>query len=594
MRSGTVGQALAPLADRAAVDAVIAGGWPDDLPQTTYALIERAAERFGDTKALSFFVDAKRPELAVTWTFSEYLEAVTRAANVFHRLGVEAGDVIALVLPNLPETYFCLWGGEAFGVVLPINPLLEAEGIADLLRASKATVVVTVAPFPGVDLYDKVVEAIRAAPDVTHVVTVDIARHVQGWKALPARLQQVWSRRRARRIRAGVAVTLFERATRQVSGDRLATGHRPEVADLASLFCTGGTTGAPKLARRTHANEVANAFMSTRMLGDAMPEGSVVFAGLPLFHCNGAMVTGLSPLLTGGHVVLGTPQGYRGSGVVSGFWDIVARYRVNVLSGVPTLFSSLLQHPLRGQDISALRFAICGAAPMSPELIAQFEQTTGVAILEGYGLTEATCVAALNPLTGLRQAGSVGLPLPFQQARIAILNDAGVWVRDAKIGETGAVALSGPNVFAGYQSDHHNQGVWLTDPDGGIWLDTGDLGAIDALGYLWLRGRTKDIIIRGGHNIDPAVIEDAFYAHPAVALAAAIGRPDTHVGEVPVVYVELKPGATASEGELMRFAETRINERAARPKAVQIIAAMPLTAVGKVHKPSLRDLQAAD
>ena len=579
-----------PLADSAAVAAVVAAGWPQDLPASTYALIERAANRFGDETALTFIMDARRPDPVSTWSCHQYREAVTRVANVFHHLGAGEGDVIAMVLPNLPETFFCLWGAEACGVALPINPLLEAEGVADLLRASGARIVVTTAPFPGVDLYDKVMAAVNSAPGIAAVVTVDLAPHVRGWKALPARVQQWRARRSAPALRGGVSSTRLERAAALAPGDGLASGRTPRGSDLASLFCTGGTTGAPKLARRTHANEVAYAFMSTRMLGDAMPRGSIVFAGLPLFHCNGAMVTGLSPLLFGGHVLLGTPQGYRGPGVVSGFWDIVARHRVNLLSGVPTLFSSLLQHPPARQDISALRFAICGAAPRSTELIGRFEAATGITILEGYGLTEATCVAALNPLTGTRHAGSVGLPLPFQQARIAVLDNAGVWVRDAAPGETGTLALAGPNVFAGYHSDGHNRGLWLTDPEGGTWLDTGDLGALDPLGYLWLRGRTKDIIIRGGHNIDPAVIEDAFYAHPAVALAAAIGRPDPHAGEVPVVYVELKPGAVADPAALMAFAETRISERAARPKAVEIISAMPLTAVGKVHKPSLRAL----
>lgn len=581
---------LPPLASKAEVDAVVAQGWPGDLPVSTYALVASAAERFGDAKALTFFLEARHAGRSESWTFRQYFEQVTRAANVFHRLGIGADDVVAFVLPNLPETYFCLWGGGAAGVVMPINPLLEAGGIADLLRAAKAKVVVTVAPFPGVDLYDKVVAAVHEAPTVTDVVTVDLARHVQGWRALPARFKQAQLRKAAPRLRSGVKLTRYNHAIATVAGDRLESGRTPQGQDLASLFGTGGSTGSPKLARRTHANEIANAFMSSRMLGNAMPEGTVIFAGLPLFHCNGAMATGLSPLLTGAHVLLGTPEGYRGAGVVSGFWSIVERYRVGLLSGVPTLFSSLLQNPPKGQDISSLRFAFCGAAPMSPELIAQFEGATGIAILEGYGLTEGTCVVALNPLTGHRLPGSVGLALPFQETRIAIIDEQERWVREAAANETGTVSLAGPNVFQGYQLDHHNQGLWLTDREGKVWLNTGDLGALDDQGYLWLRGRSKDIIIRGGHNIDPAMIEDAFYAHPAVALAAAIGRPDAHAGEIPVVYIELKPGMAVDEATLMQFAESRIMERAARPKAIEFIEKMPLTAIGKVHKPSLRAL----
>ena len=389
-------------------------------------------------------------------------------------------------------------------------------------------------------------------------------------------------------------VTHFDTACAEQPGDRLIQGRGPQSEDTASLFGTGGSTGAPKLARRTHANEVANAFMGTRALGRALTPGDVVFAGLPLFHVNGAMVTGLASLFVGAHVLIASPQGFRGPGVVARFWEIVEHHRVVMFSAVPTLLSSLLSVPTEGRDLSALRFVICGAAPLSPELINQFEAATGVTIVEGYGLTEATCTVSLNPINGERRAGSVGLPVPFQQVRIARLSAQGEWLADAAIDETGQVMLAGPNIFQGYGQEHQNAGVFVLDPAGGRWLNTGDLGALDADGRLWLRGRSKDVIIRGGHNIDPAVIEDAFYAHPAVALAAAIGRPDPHAGEVPVVYVQLKPGLAADAAELARFAEDRIVERAARPKAVRIIDALPLTAIGKVYKPALREREAAE
>lgn len=583
----------APLADQYDVQRVVAEGWPAQLPVSTYDLIAASARRFGDAPALSFFLEADRHQSPAVWSFSGYLKEVTRAANLFGQLGVGAGDVVALILPNLPETYFCLWGSEAAGVALPINPLLEAGGMSELLRATRAKVVVTVQPFPGVDLFDKVVEAVADAPDVKHVVTVGMAHHVRGWKRWPATLKQAQLTRAAPAFRAGVKRTDYRKAVADLSGDVLDNGRVIAPEDLASLFCTGGTTGAPKLAQRTHGNEVANAFMSTRMLGDALPVGGIVFAGLPLFHVNGAMVTGLAPLFNGGHVLLGSPQGYRGRGMIERFWEIVSHHGVGTFSGVPTLFSSLLRVPTEGHDLSSLKFAICGSAPMAPELIAQFERASGVKILEGYGMTEATCVVSLNPLPGVCKAGSVGLPAPFQEVRIFKIDGAtdGDTVSQAAPGKTGAVALRGPNVFQGYLSEHHNQGVWLTDANGQTWLNTGDLGDLDDDGYLWLRGRSKDIIIRGGHNIDPAVIEDAFFAHPSVALAAAIGRRDAHAGEVPVVYVELKPDESVSAEALMEFANQRIMERAARPKAVRIVPALPLTAIGKVFKPALRDME---
>ncbi|MGV3579092.1 acyl-CoA synthetase [Brevundimonas sp.] len=576
-----------PLATFTDIRTLEAAGWPSDLPTSTYGLLEVSAVRFGDQPAVSFFLETASHRKPTSLGYRDLLRQVTRTANLFHQLGIGPTDVVALVMPNLIETHLCLWGGEAASVVFPINPLMEPEAIADLLRESKARMVVTIAPFPGADLYDKVAAAVASAPGVETVVLVDLAPYVKGPRQWAARLVQAGLRRRSARMRSGITVVDFGRMLKRMAGDRLESGRVIGPKDTASIFGTGGTTGAPKLARRTHANEVANAWMASRMIVSGLGEGATFFAGLPLFHVNGAMVTGLSAFLLGTHVLIGTPQGFRGAGVIDRFWEIAAHHGVTAFSGVPTLFSALLQRPVAGHDLSRLAFGICGAAPMSPELLDQFQRTTGVKVLEGYGLTEATCVVSVHALDGVQKIGSVGLPLPFQDVRIAELDGEGGVRRLAGVGEIGAVLLRGPNVFQGYTDVRHDRGLWV-EIAGDRWLDTGDLGLIDEDGFLWLKGRTKDLIIRGGHNIDPAMIEDAFFSHPAVELAAAIGRPDVHAGEVPVVYVQLKPGAVATPHELGAHAERRIVERAARPKAVHLIDAMPLTAVGKVHKPTLR------
>jgi fatty-acyl-CoA synthase len=169
-----------------------------------------------------------------------------------------------------------------------------------------------------------------------------------------------------------------------------------------------------------------------------------------------------------------------------------------------------------------------------------------------------------------------------------LLDEAGAYLRDCTVDEVGVLVIRGPNVFAGYKVAEHNAGLWLDAGDGEPWLNTGDLGRQDVDGYFYLTGRKKELIIRGGHNIDPASIEQPLHQHPAVLLAAAVGRPDAHAGEVAVAYVQLKPGADASEAELMNFARDRIAERAAVPKAIRIIQAMPLTGVGKIFKPDLK------
>ena len=226
-----------------------------------------------------------------------------------------------------------------------------------------------------------------------------------------------------------------------------------------------------------------------------------------------------------------------------------------------------------------------GAAPLPVETANQFTSQTGIELLEGYGLTEATSVASVNPRFGDKRIGSVGFRLPYQEMRTALVNGEN-FERFCDVDEVGAIIISGPNVFPGYKEAFQNQGLFV-ETEGKKWVNTGDLGRLDADGYLWITRREKKLIIRGGHNIDPKQIEEPIHEHPAVALAAAVGRPDPRVGEMPVLYVELKPGATATVEELMAFAIERIGERAAVPKEIIIIDTIPQTAVGKIFKPAL-------
>jgi fatty-acyl-CoA synthase len=222
-----------------------------------------------------------------------------------------------------------------------------------------------------------------------------------------------------------------------------------------------------------------------------------------------------------------------------------------------------------------------------------FEAQFNVRLLEAYGLTEGTCICATNPPDGERRVGSVGFRLPYQQMRVVQLDDAGYYVRDATPDEVGIVSISGPQVFQGYKQDQHNQGIWL-DIAGERWLNTGDMGRQDENGYFWLVGRKKDLIIRGGHNIDPAMIEDILINHPSVAFAAAVGRPEARLGEIPTAYVELKPGQSTTEQDLLAYLGMHIGERAACPRRIKIIEHMPMTMIGKIYKPELRGLEASE
>lgn len=589
------------VAGQADVLAIEARGLPADLPTSTYEMIRRGAALEPTAPALSFFLrtcDHREPE---RWTYRDYLRDITRTANMFHRLGVRRDAVVAYVLPNLPETHFVIWGGEAAGIVCAINPLLESSAIAELLNAVAAKVLVTLGPFPGTELWAKVQSILDSVPSLEQLLLVNLAARVQGARHAFASLRQ---RQECERLhgRGGVRSAVptrievhdFGEAMARESGDELDSRRQFNSQDLSSCFCTGGTTGVPKIAVRRHGNEVANAWSTAQFLGDGIGPGKSMFCGLPLFHVNSVLVSGLVPFSRGAHVLLGAPQGYRTEGLLQHFWEIVEHHSINFFSGVPTLYSSLLDVPLAGHDVSSLEYGICGAAPMPFEVLRAFQERTGIRILEGYGLTEGVCVSSCNPPLGERRPGSIGLRLPCQAMKPVVLDEADRYVRDCAIGEVGVLAISGPNVFAGYTRAEQNETLWIDLGDGQRWLNTGDLGRCDAQGYFWLTGRKKDLIIRGGHNIDPASIEEPLHRHPAVQLAAAIGRPEAHAGEVPVVYVQLKPDATTTAQQLLEFLRSEIGERAAMPRHIRIIPVMPLTGVGKIFKPELRRRETTD
>jgi acyl-CoA synthetase (AMP-forming)/AMP-acid ligase II len=221
------------------------------------------------------------------------------------------------------------------------------------------------------------------------------------------------------------------------------------------------------------------------------------------------------------------------------------------------------------------------------ELYRRFEQATGVKILEGYGMTEATCLVSINPAEGERKIGSVGLPVPYTQVKILDCETDGTIRREFDTGQTGEICIASPAVFPGYTEAGRNAGLFA---EPGHFLRSGDLGRIDGEGYLWITGRAKDLIIRGGHNIDPALIEEALAGHPAVAFVGAVGQPDAHSGELPCAYVELIDGATVTRDELLAFAGQAVPELAAVPKYLEVMDELPKTAVGKIFKPALRKM----
>jgi len=291
-------------------------------------------------------------------------------------------------------------------------------------------------------------------------------------------------------------------------------------------------------------------------------------------------------MFSGARVVWPGPAGYRDKALYARFWQIVEHYRIAAMSAVPTVYGTLAQVPVDA-DISSLRLPIVGASPLPSSVREAFARHTGVRLLEGYGLTEATCASTWTR-PGEERPGSVGRALPGQQVKAVRIGDDGSWA-DCAPGETGVLAIGGPAVFAGYVTGHDAAGPRVSR-DGAVrdgWLNTGDLGRVDADGFVHLTGRAKDLIIRGGHNIDPRTIEEALLAHPAVGAVAAVGQPDQYSGEVPVAYVVPAGPGPFDEAELLAWAAAAIDEAAARPKHVYPVDAIPVTAIGKQFKPAL-------
>jgi len=562
------------VADRNAVEAEMP--WEErDTPRTIHAFLSRVRDRHPDRPAISFQLQSGPGDKAETLTWAELHGRVTQAANLFRSLGVGPGDTVAYVLPNATETAVALLGGAVAGVVNPINPLLEAEQIAAILRETRAKVVVTLKSFPKTEVAQKVARAVADAPGVETVLEVDLKRHLAPPKSWIVPLV-----RPKNPVPHQARMHDFNAECARMPADRLAFDDPPEDR-VAALFHTGGTTGLPKVARHKVSGMVYNGWLGGRLLFD---ETDVLICPLPMFHVFAAYPILMSCIASGAHVVFPTPAGYRGEGVFDNFWKLIERWQVTFLITVPTAIAALMQRPVDA-DVSSLKTAISGSAPLPIELFKRFEAATGVQVSEGYGLTEATCLVSCNPVEGLKKVGSVGLPLPHTHVRILHHKPDGS-VEDCGIDQVGEICVANPGVLPGstYTEDDKNSGLFAED----VYLRTGDLGRMDADGYLWITGRAKDLIIRGGHNIDPAEIEEAALSHPAVAFAGAIGQPDSFAGELPCLYVELVAGGEVSVAELAQHIRHNIHERAAFPKHIEVLEELPKTAVGKIFKPDLR------
>lgn len=525
---------------------------------STYDAVKLGAAHNPDAPAIKFLPNAAPSDQALVISHRDFLARVTQAANMFHALGVGAGDVVSFLLPLLPEAFMTLFGAEAAGIANPVNPLLEPHQITEILEAARTKVLVALGPMPGTDIWQKV-EQVRGK--LRHLKAI-VQVHGPGDPA-----KGIYS---------------FSDLIAAQPSDRLVSGRQISGEETAAYFHTGGTTGTPKLVRHSHTNQVYQAW-AINLLLKATPARTLLF-GMPLFHVGGSLTQTLTTLANGGCLVVLSPAGWRNPASIKNIWGLVERFKPDTLSSVPTVLAAAAATPPGDADISSLRYAAGGGSAIPVAVGKAIQDKFGLPVLEVYGMTETSSVHTMAYPDRPVRLGSVGLPVPYARVRIVKLDDDSRLERECATDEIGVVIMAGPGVFKGYLNEAHNKGAFI---DGG-WVNSGDLGRLDKDGLLWITGRAKDLVIRGGHNIDPGPIEDILFQHPAVGLAAIVGQPDAYAGELPVGYVQLKPGASVVPGELEAWVRERTPERAAVPVQVVSIDPMPLTGVGKVFKPQLR------
>ncbi|HSP65382.1 MAG TPA: AMP-binding protein [Candidatus Deferrimicrobium sp.] len=498
-------------------------------------LAEESLTRLGDHDALVF--EEK------TFRSASLHERARRVAGGLADLGIVPGERIVVLMANCPEvliTYNAVW--RAGAVVTPVVFLVTAAELGHILADSGAAAIVTTP-----ELLPTTLAAVTTAPSVRDVI-------VAGGDAAVSTQPRI------------IDFAEVERA------DGRALVPRAD-GDLAALMYTGGTTGRAKGVALSH----SNLWRTGRSAWETshVPGANRVITPLPLSHAYGMIVT-----------IVGMHTDEPALAVVQRWFNaaewvaLCERHRCQRTALVPAMVQMLLAEPLEEASLGSLRYVTSGAAPLASDVLAEFERRVPSAeILEGYGCTETSAVISSNP-PGARRAGSVGVPI--RDCVVRILDDAD---QPLGPGQDGEICVRSPGVMSGYWNAPDETATALRDG----WLHTGDVGHLDADGYLFIVDRKKDLILRGGFNVFPRDVEDVLVSHPDVAMAGVVGRPDRRLGEEVVAFVSLRPGATATAEELIAYARSRLSPTKS-PREVHVLDSIPLTSVGKLDRKALRAL----
>ena len=492
-------------------------------------------------------------------SFAELRQNIDTTAALLRASGVRRGDPVAILLPAVPSIYWSIIGAMKAGIAFPINWMLEPPQIAHMLREAGVRAVIALGPTPGFRIWEAMT-AIRSelphdvpiwsvggpAGEVLHESDLDIAIAAQIETAVP-------------------------------DADTISSD------DIAAYVHSGGTTGTPKIVKLSHLGFSYRHW--TIQLSQKLILGETSLHDTPLFHVGGLIGRWLSALASGSSMVIPSVMGARDRAYIANYWKFVERFRITRLSGVPTTLAVLARNPPKGEDLTWLSpFFGTGSTALPVAVREQFQAVSGVRILNSYGMTENTSSVACDPRDGPTRDGSSGIRLPYTDVRAVTIASAHGKGQVCGPDEIGMLQVFGPGVTPGFVDPVHALSAFSEDG----WLISGDLGRIDGDGCIFVTGREKDVIIRGGHNIDPALIEEPLMQLSDVVLAAAVGKPDAHAGEIPIVYVQLVRGSTLTVGDLGEHLRPRIAERAAFPSEILLTDEIPLTGVGKPMKAELK------
>jgi fatty-acyl-CoA synthase len=508
--------------------------------------------------AIHYVPDGDVDRIAERVSFGELKRNIARTTSLLRSHGISRDDVVAVLMPAVPAIYWSILGAMAAAIVFPVNWMLEPRYILRLLKEANVKAVVALGPTPGFQIWESLQR-----------ITAELPAGTKMWSV------------------PGPGGTILPDSDLDAAMERQPDGPLWPASvtgdDIAAFVHSGGTTGLPKIVKLSHRNMSYRHW--TLQLGQQLVFGEVILHDTPMFHVGGLIGRSLPPLASGASVLIPTVLGARDKRYIANYWKFAEKYRVTRLSAVPTTLAVLAKSTPVGIDLSSLMpNFITGSTSLPVSVQRRFEEISGVRVLNSYGMTENTASIALDPRDGLRKEGSSGLRVPYTQVRTVAVSGPQTGHRVCGPEEIGMLQIQGPGQAAGYLSPEHGRDARTEDG----WTISGDLGRIDGDGFIFVTGRAKDIIIRGGHNIDPSLIEEPLLQFPDVVHAAAVGRPDSHAGELPVAYVQLIPGSKATPEKIAAFLEPRIAEKAAMPKEIIVMDSLPLTNVGKPLKSVLR------